>query len=209
MAEESKTATSALGTRIWELPPLILHPFSNQRGPGVLLEGSKAALMLAGLLPGQGEDQDELRRKLLLSRYAEVRMLYFVGKDLLRWIGQCMDLVARTQALGSLNIREQSFAGLLIYHAPPGVVEKLHQWGVINPQSVFSRAIGIATLFREVPLVENLAEAFLMHYHSFADHLFVCTQHLGAFTEISSVNFGFELYASGEYLRMLENEWKE
>ena len=209
MSEESKTATSALGTRIWELPPLILHPFSNQRGPGVLMEGSKAALMLAGLLPGQGEDQDELRRKLLVSRYAEVCMLYFVGKDLLRWVGQCMDLVARTEELGKLNIREQSFAALLIYRAPAGVVEKLHQWGVANPQSVFSRAIGIATLFREVPPIENLSEPFLMHYHSFADHLFVCTQHLGAFTEISSVNFGFELYASGEYLRMLENEWKE
>jgi len=60
-----------------------------------------------------------------------------------------------------------------------------------------------------VPPIENLAEEFLLHYHHFADHLFVCTQHLGAFTEISSVNFGFELYASGEYLRMLEKEWEE
>ena len=59
MSEESKTATIALGTRVWELPPLILHPFSNQRGPGVLLEGSKAALMLAGLLPGPGEDRGD------------------------------------------------------------------------------------------------------------------------------------------------------
>ena len=74
MPEESKTAPTILGTRVWELPPLILHPFSNPRGPGVLLEGSKAALMLAGLLSGQGEDHDELRRKLLLSRYAEIRM---------------------------------------------------------------------------------------------------------------------------------------
>src|SRR5258708_31509595 len=106
-------------------------------------------------------------------------MLYLVGKDLLRWIGQCMGLVARTEELGRRNIREQSFAALLIYHAPAGVLEKLSQWGVANPQSVFSRAIGLATLFREVPLIENLAEAFLMHYHSFADHLFVCTQHLG------------------------------
>src|SRR5258707_14525386 len=104
MPEDARPATPALAPRVWELPPLILHPFSNQRGPGVLLEGSKAALMLAGLLPGQGEDQDELRRKLLLSRYAEVRMLYFVGKDLLRWIGQCMDLVTRTEELGALNI---------------------------------------------------------------------------------------------------------
>jgi hypothetical protein len=209
MPEESKTVPNTLGTRVWEMPPLILHPYRNQRGPGVLLEGSKAALMLAGLLPGQGEDHDELTRKLLLSRYAEVRMLYFVGKDLLRWIGQCVDLVARTEELSSLNIREQSFAALLIYHPPAAVLEKLRQWGVANPQSVFSRAIGIATLFREVPPIENLAETFLVHYHSFADHLFVCTQHLGAFTEIGSVNFAFELYASGEYLRMLEKEWEE
>src|SRR4029077_14540362 len=125
MSETTQTPV-ALGDAIWELPPLILHPFSNDRGPNMLIEGSKAALMLAGLLPGQGEDQDELRRKLLVSRYAEVRMLYFVGKDLLRWIGQCMDLVTRTEELGKLNIREQSFAALLIYRAPAGVVEKLH-----------------------------------------------------------------------------------
>src|SRR6266481_3303106 len=207
MSEESKTATIALGTRVWELPPLIRPPFSNPRGPGVLLEGSKAALMLAGLLPGPGEDRDDLRRKLILSRYAEVRMLYFVGKDLLRWIGQCMELVARTGELGSLNIHEQSFAALLVYHPPAAVVQKLREWGVANPQAVFSRAIGIATLFREVPPIENLAEASLLHYHYFADHPFVCTQRVGAFTEISAVNFGFELYASGEYLRMLEKQW--
>src|SRR5260370_800555 len=141
MPEESKNATITLGTRVWELPPLILHPFSNQRGPGVLLEGSKAALMLAGLLPGQGEERDELRRKLLLSRYAEVRMLYFVGKDLLRWIGQCVELVARTEELGTLNIREQSFAALLIYHPPPGVLRNFSPCAAPNPQSVLPRAI--------------------------------------------------------------------
>jgi len=114
MTEESKTAVVVLGDRIWELPPLILHPFSNQRGPGQLLEGSKAALMLAGLLPGEGEDRDELRRKLLLSRYSEVRMLYFVGKDLLRWVGQCVEFVTRAEELAGLGIREQSFAALLV-----------------------------------------------------------------------------------------------
>ena len=36
-----------------------------------------------------------------------------------------------------------------------------------------------------------------------------CEQPLLAFTEVSSANFGFELYASGEYLRMLEEEWEE
>ena len=209
MSEESKTAVAVFGDRVWELPPLILHPFSNQRGPGQLLEGSKAALMLAGLLPGEGEDRDELRRKLLVSRYSEVRMLYFVGKDLLRWVGQCVELVSRTEELAGLGIREQSFAALLVYRPPEAVIQKLRQWGVANPESVFSRAIGVATIFRDVPPIELLSESFLLHYHSYADHVFVCTQHLSPFAEITSANFRFELYASGEYLRMLEKEWGE
>jgi hypothetical protein len=208
MSETTQTPV-ALGDAIWELPPLILHPFSNDRGPNMLIEGSKAALMLAGLLPGEGEQQDELRRKLLVSRYAEVRMLFFVGKDLLRWVGQCMEVVSRTEKLASAGIREQSFAALLVYHTPQPVLQKLHQWGVANPQSVFSRAFGMATLFREIPLVECLSESFLLHYHIFADHLFVCNQHLAKFAEITAVNFRFDLYASAEYARMLEKQWGE
>ena len=206
---ESTQTPVALGDTIWELPPLILHPFSNERGPNMLLEGSKAALMLAGLLPGEGQEEDDLRRKLLISRYAEIRMLYFVGKDLLRWVGQCMEMVSRAKELGGAGIREQSFATLLVYHTPPSVLQKLHQWGVANPQSVFSRAFGIATIFRDVPLIECLSDSLLLHYHIFADHLFVCTQHLTKFAEITPVNFRFELYASAEYSRLLEKQWGE
>ena len=209
MPEDSTRTRSPLGDRIWELPPLILHPFSNQQGPGLLLEGSKAALMLAGLLPGQDEDRDALQRKLLLSRYAEVRMLFFVGKDLLRWLGQCIDVISRTEELGGRGIREQSFATLLVYHTPQPVLQKLGQWGVANPQSVFSRALGIATMFREPPPLEQLSDHFLIHYHRFADHLFACAQQLALFTEITAANFRFELYASGEYLRLLEKQWGE
>ena len=209
MPEQSTHTPVALGDEIWELPPLILHPFSNEYGPNQLLEGSKAALMLAGLIPGEGEEQDELRRKLLLSRYAEIRMLYFIGKDLTRWVGQCMDIVSRTEVLSRAGVREQSFAMLLISNTPQSVLQKLHQWGVANPQSVFSRALGIASLFREMPTFEHLAEGFLLSYHSFADHIFVCALHLTPFTEITAANFQFELYASGEYLRMLEKEWGE
>jgi len=57
--------------------------------------------------------------------------------------------------------------------------------------------------------VELLTENFLLHYHSFADHIFVCAQNLAPFAEISAANFRFELYASGEYLKMLEKEWGE
>jgi len=207
--EQSTSPPNTLGDRVCELPPLILHPFTNQQGPGQLLEGSKAALMLAGLLPGEGEDRDELKRKLLLSRYAEIRMLYFVGKDLVRWIGQCVDQVSRTGEFAGMNIPEQSFAALLVYHAPPPVILKLRQWGVASPQSVFSRALGIAALFREVPPPEQLTEQFLLHYHTFADHLFVCAQSLMKFAEITASNFRFELFASGEYTRMLEKQWGE
>ena len=208
MPEESTSTPNTFGDRVWELPPLILHPFSNQGGPGQLLEGSKAALMLAGLLPGEGEDRDELRKKLLLSRYAEFRMLYFMGKDLMRWIGQCVELVDRTGEFAGMNIREQSFAALLVYHPPAPVLQKLREWGVASPQSVFSRALGIAALFREVPPSDELTEHFLLHYYTFADHLFVCAQGLMKFAEISASNFSFELYASGEYTRMLEKQWE-
>ena len=208
MPESTRTPV-ALGDAVWELPPLILHPFSNERGPNTLLEGSKAALMLAGLLPGGGQEEDELRRKLLLSRYAEIRMLCFVGKDLLRWVGQCMEVVSRAKELGNAGIREQSFATLLVYHTPPSVLQKLHQWGVANPQSVFSRAYGIATIFRDVPLIECFSDSLLLQYHIFADHLFVCTQNLTKFAEITAANFRFELYASAEYSRLLEKQWGE
>jgi hypothetical protein len=124
-------------------------------------------------------------------------------------MGQCEDLISRSEELGGLGIRQQSFAALLVYSAPKPVLEKLHRWGVANPQSVFSRALGVASLFREIPLFEQLSENFLLCYHSFADHIFVCALHLSPFTEITAANFYFDLYASGEYLRMLEKEWGE
>ena len=209
MPEESTHTPVPLGDEIWELPPLILHPFSKESAPDQLLEGSRAALMLAGFIPGEGEEPDELRRKLLLSRFAEVRMLYFIGKDLTRWVGQCMDVVSRTELLGSAGIREQSFAMLLVSNTPESVLQKLHQWCVANPQSVFSRALGIAAMFREVPSLEQLSDRFLLYYHIFADHLFVCTQNLAKFAEITPANFRFDLYASAEYSRLLERQWEE
>ena len=44
------------------LPPLILHPFAGREGPDKLLEGSRAALMLHGLVPTD-VDIDELGRR--------------------------------------------------------------------------------------------------------------------------------------------------
>ena len=74
-------AITKLGETVWELPPLILHPFNERVPPSALLENSKAALMLSGLIPSEGQDQDELKRRLITGRYSEMRMLYFLGKD--------------------------------------------------------------------------------------------------------------------------------
>src|ERR1019366_5276089 len=84
-------AITTLGETVWDLPPLILHPFNEKVAPSTLLESSKAALMLSGLIPTEGADPDELHRRLLSGRYAEMRMLFYLGKDVFRWIDQCVE----------------------------------------------------------------------------------------------------------------------
>ncbi len=67
-------AKTTLGDTVWDLPPLILHPFNERVPPTALLENSKAALMLSGLIPGDGTDREDLKRRLLAGRYSELRM---------------------------------------------------------------------------------------------------------------------------------------
>ncbi len=196
-----------LGTECWELPPLILHPFADQQSPGKLLESSKASLMLYGLLPNDDFSQDELTRRMLEGRICEIRMLYFVGKDLTRWTGQCMDFVNRVDALAGAGIKDQSFAALLVEHPPDPVEAKLRQWGVQDFRAIFSRALGLNAIFRQPPTPLLLTEDFMRYYYRFADHVFACQQSLTPYTEIGPENFRFDLYASGEYSRLLEREW--
>ena len=125
-------AIMSVESTVWDLPPLILHPFNERVSPAVLLENSKAALMLSGLIPSDGTDQDGLKRRLLAGRYSEMRMLYFLGKDLFRWIEHCLDWVERVGELNSRGIRGQSFAELLIASPPEHVKAKLVRWGVAD-----------------------------------------------------------------------------
>jgi hypothetical protein len=195
------------GDRVWQLPPLILHPFADRRGPAKLIEGSRASLILAGLLKSDAYAAEDLARKLLESRYCEIRMLYYVGKDLTRWSEQCAEFTAGIADLAGAGIRAHSFSTLLVENAPEPVKRKLQSWGVSDPSAVFSRALALNAIFREAPLVEQLSESFIRHYHRFADHLFACARQLAPFTEILPANFAFELYASAEYSRILEAEW--
>jgi hypothetical protein len=195
---------------VWELPPLILHPFNERMPPSALLDNSKAALMLSGLIPSDGTDPESLKTRLLAGRYSEIRMLFFLGKDVFRWIDQCMEWSQRVPELaGPGELHPQSFAGLLTTTPPEPVREKLVRWGVADYSSIFARAIGMNAVFVEPPVFESLSEDFLRGYHRYADYLHRCFMDANPHRAISPVNFRFDLYASGEYSRMLETQWGE
>jgi len=197
------------GTRKWELPPLILHPFSDQSGPGKLVQSSRASLMLNGLLPQDESTEDELTRKLVEGRLCEIRMLFFVGKDLLRWIAHSLDFVGSIPELRDSGIREQSFAEFLVQNPPEAVQAKLRGWGVFDYKSIFSRAIGLNAVFCQPPDECQVSTEFIRNYFRYADHMFACRQQMQTFTEVTVRNFHFEIYASGEYSRILEKSWTE
>ena len=198
---------TTLGERVWELPPLILHPFNERVPPSALLENSKAALMLSGLIPSDGSDQEELKRRLLAGRYSEIRMLFFLGKDIFRWIDQCVEWGQRVPELNGSEIRPQSFAALLTADPPEAVKEKLVRWGVVDYVSIFTRAVGLNAMFIQPPAFDSLAEEFLRNYHRYADFLYQCYMESEPYRTVAPANFHFDLYASGEYSRMLESKW--
>ena len=198
---------TALGERVWELPPLILHPFNERVAPSTLLENSKAALMISGLIPSDGSDQEDLKRRLLAGRYSEVRMLFYLGKDVLRWIEQCEEWGQRMPKLSGAEIGPQSFAALLIADPPAAVKNKLVRWGVVDYGSIFTRAVGLNAMFIQPPAFDTLSEEFLRNYHRYADGLYRCYMDSQPHQTLASANYPFTLYASGEYSRMLEAQW--
>jgi len=164
---------------------------------------------MQGLLPGGDQSKEDLEKTLLIGRYCELRMLYYVGKDLVRWIEQCLEFAASTPDLKEEGILFQSFAHLLVFDPPEPVREKLKKWGVADYKGIFSRAIGIYSMFSDAPPRELLSHEFLRSYYRYADHLFAARQSLQKFTELNPQRFDFALFASGEYTRMLEREWEE
>jgi hypothetical protein len=194
---------------VWDLPPLILHPFNEHTPPAALLDNSKAALMLSGLIPSDGTDPDELGRRILSGRYSEIRMLFFLGKDVFRWLEQCIDWATHRPELREREWRAQSFAALLTTATPAEVKEKLTRWGVSDYISIFRRAIGLNTMFANPPAFGDLGEEFLRNYHKYADSLYHCFMEIDAFPALEPRRFHFALYASGEYSKMLEAQWEE
>jgi hypothetical protein len=163
--------------------------------------------MLSGLMPSDGADPSELRRRLLAGRYSEIRMLYFLGKDVLRWAEQCVEWASGQTELQQMNLRPQSFSELLTAWPPAAVVDKLTHWGVADHSAIFSRGIGLNAIFAAAPGFELLSEDFLAYYHRFAGAAYGCYLELESHDSIRAAQFHFDLYASGEYTRMLESQW--
>jgi hypothetical protein len=196
----------------WQLPPLILHPFNGGGSTSELVEGSRASLTLQGLLQPDGSTRDadeyELERRVIVGRYQEIRMLVFLGKDISRWLQQCVDFMERSGESES-KMSEQSFAALVVESPPLVVKKKLEKWGVTDRRAVFSRAIGVNTIFNAPPPLETLSPVFLKNYHRFADHAYICFQHLKPFQPLDAKQFEFEIYASEEYARLLSEQWEQ
>jgi hypothetical protein len=190
-----------------KLPPLILHPFSDPQEPERLTMSARASLILHGLLPAGDLSHEELNRRLLDGRYSEVRMLFYLGKDLSRWLGQCMEVVQRDDELRSAGIEPESFAALLLEDTPRPVREKLRVWGVVDYQAIFRRALALHTVFADLPERAFFCDTFLRFHHRYTDSLYRCRQESVLFPRLRSSDFQFELYASGEYTRLLEREW--
>ncbi len=188
------------------LPPLILHPFGGESGTEQLLEGSRAALALQQASISNPHYAD-IQQRVMLGRYQEIRMLLFLGKDIFRWIDQCLDQMERSGNVG-LRVNAQCFSALVVDTPPLAVSRKLEGWGVSDRRAVFSRAIGIRCLFEEPPDIGTLSPMFLENYHRFADYAYVCFQQMKAYQPIDGTAFDFQIYASEEYSRILSDQWQ-
>ncbi len=191
----------------YPLPPLILHPFTESASTVRVLESAKASLSMLKEGQRSAEEQEDLKKQLLDGRYTEVRMLFYVGKDIFRWLEQCVDTCSRSPHLE--DIAQQSFAHLLIKQTPEDVAAKLRTWGVIEYARIFSRSIGIYTQFKEPPDRNLLQDDYLRHYYRFADYAFSCWRDIRKPVLLPQEQFPFTLYASGEYTKMLEEQWED
>jgi hypothetical protein len=195
------------GMKAFRLPPLILHPFSGPEDASVLMESSRASLALQGFLPREETSSQDLEQHLLRGRHAELRMLYYIGKDITRWIDQCAEAVSASALFEGQRIRPETFAVFLVQHVPVHVRTKLEGWGVLDFCALFRRSIGLHAVLAEFPTLETFSPDFLRRYHRHLDQWYENRLKDANFDRPEPDGFIFDLYASGEYTLMLEESW--
>ena len=196
-------------TESFRLPPLILHPFSAPEDASKLLESTRANLTLQGMLPKAVKTPEELDTILLRGRYAELKMLFYIGKDLLRWMDQCADCASVNDRFFGRTMRPETFATFLIAHTPSQVKLKLGGWGVVDFTSLFRRSLGLHTVLQGMPAASDLTPHFLSRYHRHLDVWYQCRMQERQYDIAEAHEFTFDLYASGEYTLMLEKSFDE
>jgi hypothetical protein len=149
-------------------------------------------------------DEDELESRLLEGRYCEIRMLFYIGRDIVRWVEQCEDSFKRSSEPQKDDIRFQTFISLLTETPPGNIAQKMQRWGVVDFKRVFSRAVGLNCVFADLPPFAVLAAEFVRDYYRYSDHIFSCRQAGSSFSTLDPASVAFEVYASGEYSEMLE-----
>jgi hypothetical protein len=209
LLKTTERPTESIGAEAFRLPPLILHPFSTPEDNSVLLESSRANLAIQGFLPAENTAVEELDKQLIKGRYAEIRMLFYIGKDLSRWTEQCTETVTLSSLFDNRRIRPETFAVLLVQNVPVHVRAKLESWGVLDFAALFRRAIGLHAVFSELPVLSTLTLEFLRRYHRHLDHWYDFKLRESTFERPEQGEFTFDLYASGEYTMMLEQSWEE
>ena len=197
------------GVEAFRLPPLILHPFSGPEDTSVLMASSRASLALQGFLPRPEGAPQDLDDQLLRGRYAELRMLFYIGKDLSRWMDQSAESVELSGLFAGRRIRPETFGAFLVQFVPQHVRAKLEAWGVADFCALFRRSIGMHAIFRDFPGPENFSADFLRRYHRHLDQWFEMRMRESVFERVEAHEFVFDLYASGEYTTMLEQSWSE
>jgi hypothetical protein len=171
------------------------------------MESSRASLALQGFLPRDETPTLDLDRQLLRGRYAELRMLYYIGKDVTRWAEQCVETLALSGGFEDRKVRPETFAVLLVQHIPAHVRLKLEGWGVLDFCVLFRRSIGLHAVFNHIPPPEDFSPEFLRRYHRHLDQWYEQRLRDWVFHRPRSDEFTFDLYASGEYALMLEQSW--
>jgi hypothetical protein len=116
-------------------------------------------------------------------------------------------MAERDRELSGAAVREASFARLLAQNPPETLVEKMVRWGIPDCRAAFRQAQGLRTLFRSLPAQEVLGEEFLSQYRRYAEAMYEASQQAGSFATIDNFSFRFEMYASAEYVRLLEAQW--
>jgi hypothetical protein len=170
----------------FDLPPLILHPIA---GHGEALP--------EGTVPDAESRRMDVRR-------LEMKMLVCLGKDLNRWLEQCLEFAATDPELSDL--REGDLMDLLVENPPEAVGRKLQTWGVSDFRRIFARALGLTAVFPQPPSREQTRDTFVRDFNLYADFLYRARRQ-AAPTGADTVSLRFEVYASGEYARILEKSW--